>query len=167
MGIQLLTARRGGSTDQMTVEFVNRTLCVKADLGFLEGTFTLTSTVATPYVRRWAVVTTNSPSYRTVLSAVTITSAMSFVAEAGAVTMGTPSIVNGVQVTVLRFEITKSETLPAGSETLNIARTGSLLVQTHFVGSGYAFTDNFSQWGTPFTLHAPTTSPRMPSAPAA
>ncbi len=168
IGIQVLTSTSGGSTDHMTVELVHHTLYVKADLGFLEGTFGLTSGVATPFIQRWAVVEKLNPSYRNVLSSVTITSAMSFLAGAGAVSVSTPTVVNGVNVNVLRVVIPKSAASPSGTEMLYISRTGPPLpVGIHFVGSGYSVTERFSQWGKSFTVHAPTTSLRLPGAQAA
>ena len=162
IGIQNLTA---GGSDHMAVEYVKKTLYVKAALGFLEGTFGLSNTVATPYINKWAVVAPNNPSYQTVFLAVTIKSLMSFLAGAGPVTSGTAKVVAGIKVKALHVAIPKSQSSPAGTETLYIASAGPpLTAETVFLGSGYSSTMKFSRWGKPFTLQAPITSLLMPSA---
>lgn len=164
MGIQVLTE----GTSHMTVEYVNHTLYVRASLGFLEGTFGLSSAVATPAVNKWVIVATSNPSYDEVYSAVTIVSAMSFLAGAGSVTEGAPTVVDGIKVKSLRVAVPKSSASPAGIETLYIARTGSpLAVETVFAGVGFTSEETFSQWGKHFSLHVPATSLRMPSAQSA
>ncbi|NNN00368.1 MAG: hypothetical protein HKL86_00880 [Acidimicrobiaceae bacterium] len=165
IGMQVLTAVGTGGGDHMTVEYIKHTLYVKATLGFLEGTFGLSSAVAAREVNEWVVVTTNNPAFRTVYSAVTITSALSLFAGAGAVTSGSSTVVDGVRVKVMRVVIPKSPASPAGIETLYIALTGAPLpVEAVFSGGGVTSRMKFSQWGKHFTLRAPTTRLRMPSA---
>ena len=56
MGIQGLTAKGARGTDNMTVEYVDHFLYVNADLGFLEGTFGLSRSAATPMVNKWVLI---------------------------------------------------------------------------------------------------------------
>ena len=166
MGIQVLS--QGGTSDRMTVEYVKHTLYAKASLGFLEGTFGLSPAVANPVINKWAVVAINNPAFRAVFSAVTITSAMSFVAGAGPVKAAQTTVVDGVKVKVLLVAVPKSSASPAGTEDLFIALAGPPLpIETKFVGGGYTSTMTYSQWGKHFALHSPATSLRMPSAQAA
>jgi hypothetical protein len=166
-GTQFLTNSGSGGSGEMFVIYVNHILFVKASLGFLEGTFGLTKGAATPVTNKWASVATSNPAYGNVFSAVTIKSAMSYLAYTGTVTAGGTTVVNGIKVKVLRVAIGKSSVAPAGTETLYIALTGPPLpIAVNFVGSGYSSKLTFSQWGKRFTLHAPTSSLRMPSAQA-
>jgi hypothetical protein len=163
MGIQVLNDL--GSSDHMTVEYVDHNLYAKASLGFLEGTFGLAPSVASSVINKWTKVATNNPAYVAVYSAVTITSAMSFVAGSGPVKSGQPTVVDGIKVKELQVAISKSSESPAGTETLFITYSGKPLpIETKFVGSGYTSKMTYSQWGKKFKLKAPTNSLNMPSA---
>ena len=167
MGIQVLTAKGPHSTNYMTVEYVGHALYVKADRGFLIGSFGLSSTAVAPLVNKWAVVSKSSPAYANVLAAVTITSAMSSLTQLGPVTTEPSTVVAGVKVKVLRDAIPKTSSTQAGTETLYIANSAPALpVQARFVATGYSSLDTFSHWGKHFTVHAPITSLRIPPAPA-
>ena len=163
MGIQVLTSSAAGISEHMTVEYVNHSLYVKASLGFLRGTFGLSSGTATPLINKWAVVPITNSAYRTVFSGVTITSAMSFVASPGRVTAGLPTVRDGVRVKLFHIAIPKSSTSPAGTETLYVALSGPPLpVEEDLAGGGYTSKIKFSQWGKHFSLSAPATSLQVP-----
>ncbi|MFI5035110.1 MAG: hypothetical protein ACHQFZ_02770 [Acidimicrobiales bacterium] len=163
MGTQFLSTGVSGGSNHMTVEYVNHALYVKASLGFLEGTFGLSPGVATSVIDKWVLVPTSSSAFRNVFAAVTITSAMSFVATAGPVTSGRSTTLAGVKVKVFRVAMVKSSASPAGTETLYVALAGPPLpVEVDFVGGGYTSKMRFSQWGKRFTLHPPATSLTMP-----
>jgi hypothetical protein len=158
-GKQLVTYDVSGVQHHATFIFIHALGYLRGDPVALSQYLGISLDQAQTYAGQWIEFNRRSPDYAFITGGVSIASAMSEVALAGAITTTAPSVVGHVRVTTLKGVAGPNSFLPRIRETLSIsAASPSLPVKEFAHGGGITQVLSFAHWGHATRVSAPVPS---------
>lgn len=137
------------------VEFTKGGLYEKATVGFLQGSFALTTAQATADASKWLEIAPTNVDYKSAIKGLTLSSFLTGLVPNGSERVGANKKIGGVSVQSLVVTIAASPAQPSGVETLYFNAKSHLPVQETLTSVGENGTITYSHWGKVFTISPP------------
>jgi hypothetical protein len=146
-------------SDQIVIQLVGTLAFVRGNVGGLQDTIGLSSTVAARYVGKWISFRPTDSLYQSVVQAVTLRNVLAHVTPAGSLAESTPGKVAGHTVIGVRGTLPNSNKV--GTATVWVATvppTVPIGIEAQSTTGGQSVTElgTFSRWGEKFLFRAPT-----------